>query len=276
MGKYINELKEIVQQAKRLEELIPDIEVVLTKMCEPTAYKQSEPMAYEHSRHLVREALWGTTPLRPIAVFVSRIDKVMNQIKNSEKETIFNWDAADVYEKLCYIRDQWNAMFRQKGEDEQKVYIIFSQWTDLIYRYTEYIGNKYNLVAHTLRIGSFRMQGLGYCSKSITPRIGYNRRLIKDPGKAMTTIIHELCHLQHFNHGQNFWQLYEDICISEGILLRRVLGNKNSFDDIKEQIPYRWDTRISVFTDREHRAIEKHMKLNRSFEWGFTSTSRGD
>ena len=97
MGKYINELKEIVQQAKRLEELIPDIEVVLTKMCEPTAYKQSEPMAYEHSRHLVREALWGTTPLRPIAIFVSRIDKVMNQIKNSEKDTIFNWDAADVY-----------------------------------------------------------------------------------------------------------------------------------------------------------------------------------
>lgn len=92
----------------------------------------------------------------------------------------------------------------------------------------------------------------------------------------MTTIIHELSHLQHFNHGQNFWQLYEDICISEGIPLRRVLGNKNSFDDIKEQIPYRWDTRISVFTDREHRAIEKHMKLNRSFEWGFTSTSRGD
>lgn len=34
MRKYINELKEIVQQAKRLEELIPDIEVVLTKMCE--------------------------------------------------------------------------------------------------------------------------------------------------------------------------------------------------------------------------------------------------
>jgi hypothetical protein len=140
----------------------------------------------------------------------------------------------------------------------------------LVFRYTEYIGNKYNLFAGTLKIGSSRMKNLGICRGT---DIVYNRRLIKDPGHVMTTIIHELCHIREYNHGRDFWQLYEDICLSEGILLRRVLGNKISFRDIKGQIPYRWDIGIDFFTDREKRAIDKHMRRNKSFAWTFSRIS---
>ena len=86
----------------------------------------------------------------------------------------------------------------------------------------------------------------------------------------MTTIIHELCHLQHFNHGQNFWQLYEDICISEGILMERVLGDRKSLRELKtDKIPYRWKPTVDYFTDNEKITIEKIIKMttytNKSF-----------
>ena len=62
--KDINELKEIVQQAKRLEELIKEIE---------------GPLTNEQSKNLSHEFFcMGAVSVRPIDDVVSRIDSVLH------------------------------------------------------------------------------------------------------------------------------------------------------------------------------------------------------
>ena len=93
-------------------------------------------------------------------------------------------------------------------------------------------------------------------------KISYNRRLIKDPVYALITVVHELCHVKHSNHSPEFWRFYEDICVNEGLLLKRVLGDKRSLREIKIQdIPYRWTPEIDYFTSNEQITIEKCMKI---------------
>lgn len=101
--------------------------------------------------------------------------------------------------------------------------------------------------------------------------ISYNRRLIRDPEYAMITIIHELCHVRYQNHSREFWQLYEDVCISEGVLLERALGDRKSLRELKiEKNPYRWMPTVDYFTDNEKITIEKIIKMtkcaNKSFK----------
>ena len=62
--KYINELKEIVQQAKRLEELIKEIE---------------GPLTDEQSKNLSHEFFcMGAVSVRPIDDVVSRINSALH------------------------------------------------------------------------------------------------------------------------------------------------------------------------------------------------------
>ena len=102
-------------------------------------------------------------------------------------------------------------------------------------------------------------------------KISYNRRLIKDPVYSLITVVHELCHVKHSNHSPEFWRFYEDICVNEGLLLKRVLGDKRSLREIKIQdIPYRWVPEIDYFTSNEQLTIEKCLKIygygNRLFD----------
>jgi hypothetical protein len=65
--------------------------------------------------------------------------------------------------------------------------------------------------------------------------------------------------------------LYEDVCISEGVLLGRVLGERKSLRELKiENIPYRWMPTVDYFTDNEKITIEKIIKMskcaNKSFK----------
>ena len=65
-----------------------------------------------------------------------------------------------------------------------------------------------------------------------------NRRLVQDPSYALITVIHELYHVRHTAHSREFWQLYEDVGISEGILLERVPEENKSLNELKtEDIP---------------------------------------
>ena len=92
--------------------------------------------------------------------------------------------------------------------------------------------------------------------------ISYNRRLIRDPEYAIITVIHELCHVRYPNHSREFWQLYEDICISEGVFLDRVLGERRSLRELNtDKIPYKWRPSVDYFTDNEKITIEKIIKM---------------
>lgn len=39
--------------------------------------------------------------------------------------------------------------------------------------------------------------------------------------------------MRYPNHSREFWQLYEDVCISEGVLLERALGDRKSLRELK-------------------------------------------
>ena len=139
-----------------------------------------------------------------------------------------------------------------------------------MFKFTEHLGNKYGLLPLTVRIGGASMVDLGIYNDA-NGIISYNRRLIRDPEYAMITIIHELCHVRYPNHSREFWQLYEDVCISEGVLLERALGDRKSLRELKiEKIPYRWMPTVDYFTDNEKITIEKIIKMtkcaNKSFK----------
>ena len=192
---------------------------------------------------------------------------VKEKYSESKPGLIYNGEINNVYSRLCAIRSEWNTLYypdtidRRKGQFK-KANECFESWVKEIFDYTEYLGNKYNLLPKEVKIGGNRMEDLGIYNPKYD-KISYNRRLIKDPVYALITVIHELCHVKYSNHSQEFWQLYEDICINEGLLLKRVLlGDRRSLREIKIQdIPYRWSPKIDYFTSNEQITIEKCMKI---------------
>jgi hypothetical protein len=97
--------------------------------------------------------------------------------------------------------------------------------------------------------------------------IEYQWFMIKFPEQALQIIIHELCHLRYLDHKRDFWQFYEDVCIREGILLERVLGSNESFNDIKGCIPYRWPHKeCRYFSVKESKVVDKYMGRTKSYQ----------
>ena len=191
---------------------------------------------------------------------------VKEKYSEPTKGNIYNGEINEVYSRFCAIRDEWNSLYYQDTLDRRKGQFkkaneCFESWVNEIFEYTEYLGKKYDLLPKEVKIGSDRMEDLGIYSPKFD-RISYNRRLIKDPAYALVTVLHELCHVRYPNHSPKFWHLYEDVCISEGLLLKRVLGDKRSFRELKNKdIPYRWPLDIDYFTSNEQLTIEKCLKM---------------
>ena len=191
---------------------------------------------------------------------------VKEKYSESKPGLIYNGEINNVYSRLCAIRDEWNSLYYQDTIDRRKgqfkiACACFENWTKEIFDYTEHLGKKYDLLPKEVKIGGDRMEDLGIYNPKYD-KISYNRRLIKDPVYALITVIHELSHVKYSNHSPEFWRLYEDICINEGLLLKRVLGDRRSLREIKiEDIPYRWVPEIDYFTSNEQLTIEKCLKL---------------
>ena len=191
---------------------------------------------------------------------------VKEKYSEPTKGNIYNGEINAVYSRLCAIRNEWNTLYypdtidRRKGQFK-KANECFESWVKEIFDYTEYLGKKYDLLPKEVKIGGDRMEDLGMYNPKYD-KISYNRRLIKDPVYALITVVHELCHVKHSNHSPEFWRFYEDICVNEGLLLKRVLGDKRSLREIKMQdIPYRWTPEIDFFTSNEQLTIEKCLKI---------------
>ena len=251
------DIYEIIEQGKILEALMKELESALTE-------KQKNNLASEE--FFIDSALCNADCIHDV---VSRIDSALHhQDEYPEPEPIppYDGNAESVYNRLCGIRDDWKSLYYSDTIDKRKRQFLianryFAQWTAEMFQYTEYLGTKYGLMPSLVRIGGMSMVDLGvYYDKNGS--ISYNRRLIRDPEHALITVIHELCHVRYPNHSKEFWQLYEDICISEGILMERVLGDRKSLREIKtDKIPYRWKPTVDYFIDNEKITIEKIIKM---------------
>ena len=259
------DIYEILEQAKVLEELMKELEL-------PLSENQLSNLKVEEFH--INTALCNADYIHDV---VSRIDSALHSPEEyPEPEPIppYDGNAESVYNRLCGIRDDWKSLYYSDTFDKRKRQFLianryFAQWTAEMFQYTEYLGTKYGLMPSLVRIGGMSMVDLGaYYDKNGS--ISYNRRLIRDPEHALITVIHELCHVRCPNHSNEFWQLYEDICISEGILMERVLGDRKSLRELKtDKIPYRWKPTVDYFTDNEKITIEKIIKMttytNKSF-----------
>ena len=212
-----------------------------------------------------------------ICDIVSRIDNALHhpeEYPEPEPTPPYDGNAESVYNRFCVIRDDWKNLYYSDTADKRtRQFPIasrhFTKWTGEMFKYTEYLAEKYNLMPSLVKVGGISMVDLGVYNDR-NGSISYNRRLIRDPEYAIITVIHELCHIRYPNHSREFWQLYEDICISEGVLLERVLGERKSLRELKiEKIPYKWRPTVDYFTDNEKITIEKILKYtnncNRSF-----------
>ena len=260
------EIYEIIEQSKILEGLMKELECPLSEI---------------QKNNLSAEEFFIDSTLCTagcISDIVSRIDNALHhpeEYPEPEPTPPYDGNAESVYNRLCVIRDDWKKLYYSDTIDKRKKQFLvanhyFSNWTREVFKYTEHLGNKYGLLPLTVRIGGASMVDLGIYNDA-NGSISYNRRLIRDPECAMITIIHELCHVRYPNHSREFWQLYEDVCISEGVLLERALGDRKSLRELKiEKIPYRWMPTVDYFTDNEKITIEKIIKMtkcaNKSFK----------
>ncbi len=259
------EIYEIIEQAKILEALMQELELPLTG-------KQKSSLAAEEffiDSNLCQAGC--------ICDIISRIDSALHhpeQYPEPEPLPPYDGNAESVYNRLCGIRDDWKSLYYSDTADKRtRQFLIasrhFTKWTGEMFKYTEHLGCKYGLMPAEARIGGIRMRDLGAYNDK-TGGIAFNRRLIRDPAQAMITVIHELCHVRHPNHNREFWQLYEDICISEGVLLERVLGERKSLRELKiEKIPYKWRPTVDYFTDNEKITIEKILKYTNNCSRSF-------
>lgn len=194
------------------------------------------------------------------------LQHVKEKYSETKPDVIYNGGINEVYSRLCDMRNEWNTLYYADTTDRRtgqfkKASTCFETWIKEIFDYTEYLGRKHDLLPREVKIGSDRMNDLGIYDPKLD-RISYNRRLIKDPAYALATVIHELCHVRHPNHSLEFWHLYEDVCINEGLLLERVLGNRRSFRELKQtDIPYRWPLEVDYFTSNEQLTTEKCLKI---------------
>ena len=248
---------EILEQAKVLEELMKEVELPLSK-------QQVSNLKIE-DYHINKALCWVDC----IGNVISRIDSALHHPEEYlEPDPIppYDGEAEAVYARLCAVRDDWKSLYYSDTVDKRtRQFLIahhhFTKWSGEIFKYTEYLGRKYGLMPLLVKIGGMAMVELGVYNDQ-NGSISYNRRLIRDPKYAIITVIHELCHVRHPNHSREFWQLYEDICISEGVLLGRVLGERKSFREINtDNIPYKWRPTVDYFTDNEKITIEKIIKM---------------
>ena len=260
------EIYEIIEQSKILEGLMKELEC---------------PLSEKQKNNLSAEEFFIDSTLCTagcICDIVSRIDNALHhpeEYPEPEPTPPYDGNAESVYNRLCVIRDDWKRLHYSETSDKRKRQFwvarhCFIRWTSEIFNFAEYIGCKYGLLPSFVKIGEMSMESLGIYNDT-DGSIAYNRRLIRDPEYALITVIHELCHVRHPNHSREFWQLYEGICISEGVLLERALGDRKSLRELKiEKIPYRWIPTVDYFTDNEKITIEKIIKMtkcaNKSFK----------
>lgn len=76
---------------------------------------------------------------------------------------------------------------------------------ELVIRRLEYFNETYNLKFHKVFIRSQKTRW-GSCSSQ--GNLNFNFRIIELESDLQDYIIvHELCHLKHFNHGTEFWEM---------------------------------------------------------------------
>lgn len=118
-----------------------------------------------------------------------------------------------VFEKAQWIIEKVNA-FRKSGNGKNKLLRNRSKKEylgnkerarELIEDRLNYFNNFYNFDFKNISIRNQRTRW-GSCSKS--GNLNFNYKLVFLPEKmADYIIIHELCHLEEFNHSKNFWNL---------------------------------------------------------------------
>ena len=255
----------ILEQAKVLEELMKEVELPLSK-------QQLSNLKIE-DYHINKALCWVDC----ISSVISRIDSALHhpeEYPEPEPTPPYDGNAESVYNRLCVIRDDWKRLHYSETSDKRKRQFwvarhCFTNWTSEIFNYAEYIGSKYGLLPSFVKIGGISMESLGIYNDT-DGSIAYNRRLIRDPEYALITIIHELCHVRYPDHSRHFWQLYEDICINEGVLLQKVLGDRRCLSEIQiDMIPYRWKPTVDYFTDTEKITIEKIIKMTNNTRKSF-------
>lgn len=113
--KDIKKLKGIVEEARRLEKLIAEIEGGVSEV------KDS---------HLNLELFCiGDVSKASIGDIVSCIDNALhhsNEYPEPVSEADFKGDAESVYEALCTIRDKWKILFQGKKVYNSHAYLLFS------------------------------------------------------------------------------------------------------------------------------------------------------
>ena len=115
-------------------------------------------------------------------------------------------DAKQIYIKNDYIcLDLKNNTKNNKDKIKKELELFYRSFSEKILREKTLIeSKKMNLVVEKIKVRSYKNRW-GSCSSN--GDISYNWKLIMAPEKIINyVIIHELCHLIHFNHSRDYWE----------------------------------------------------------------------
>ena len=104
---------------------------------------------------------------------------------------------------------------RQKRLSKKALRTVLINWykqqaTNYLTSRTAHIAQQLNISPRSITVKTYKARW-GSCSKCAD--INYNWKLILAPVNIIDyVIIHELCHIQHFNHSSTFWSLVACFC----------------------------------------------------------------
>ena len=115
-------------------------------------------------------------------------------------------DAKKIYIKNNYIcLDLKSNTKNNKEKIKKELELFYRSFSEKILKEKTFIeAKKMNLKLEKIKVRSYKNRW-GSCSSN--GDISYNWKLIMAPEKIINyVIIHELCHLIHFNHSRNYWK----------------------------------------------------------------------
>ena len=125
------------------------------------------------------------------------------------KDLIFKINISDA--KKTYIKNNYICLYlknntkNNKEKIKKELELFYRSFSEKILKEKTLIeAKKMNLKVEKIKVRSYKNRW-GSCSSN--GDISYNWKLIMAPEKVINyVIIHELCHLIHFNHSRDYWE----------------------------------------------------------------------
>ena len=202
---YLSKVRKIILLSPRLvsTSFLYDI-LIKKKMDNKKLKQQSESFETNYKKFIVNKTLLKFGKKKNISFKKSISEKVVEKGDIVEIYYVSKNDIENIIKK--WLREELEFYINQRLNYYKKLMKV---------KY-----NSFNIKSYKSKLGSCSYNG----------RLAFNLKIITMPRKVIDYIlIHELCHLKHFNHSKDFWYSVEKYCLDFKNQKKWIKKHQNSF-----------------------------------------------